>query len=443
MANRLFPVRHVPRSTQLWHELEGESLPWPHAPRFGWECLISHLDLVGEHATQRIVLTIDSADFVTGRARAVITGGGLVSPVTVTADAAVADDEEDATAALAAAITALIPTTLAGVIVSAAEAANTVAINCVPGIGRVSIDFTYEPAQQISVTWGGTLVDGEYSVTISAGQGFDDVTIPNNRAGGSPANAAAMAAAFETTAEGLIATTLADVLARVTTEADAVWWRVMITDSPTRFTAEGVEWEMGGGVPWARLRGWAHPTPAEALAALVEADAVPEHWLDAARAPRWWCDACDGTALLSASLFCRGTHEAPPSHAALVAVASLGVDTLARAEAIVAETWPGRALAWRPMTAAALQKHHADHCAGLDVTPALVFSREMTPPLTNFEWRPAWPEVCPYGGLFGTPDDDRHGVHRAWPALRALAALGLHLVALDASRVVIAVETLA
>jgi hypothetical protein len=243
---------------------------------------------------------------------------------------------------------------------------------------------------------------------------------------------------------------LADVLARVTTEADAVWWRMMLLDSPTRLAAEGVEWQMGQHIPWARLRSWAHPAPAEALAALVEAEALPEHWLAAARAPRWWCAWCKGSGVrgddkTAAAFSCHctaGDTPAPPSHAALVAVASLGRATLARAEAIVAETWPGRALAWRPMTAAALQKHHADHCAGLDVTPALVFSREMTPPLTNFEWRPAWPEVCPYGGLFGTPDDDRHGVHRAWPALRALAALGLHLVALDASRVVIAVEAL-
>jgi hypothetical protein len=194
---------------------------------------------------------------------------------------------------------------------------------------------------------------------------------------------------------------------------------------------------------------WRHDTPAAALESLVAAGLLPEHWTDAARAPRWWCEACEGVGAVfdvwrMRCWRCDGSgHTAlPPSHPALVAVAGLGVDTLARAEAIVAETWPGRALAWRPMTAAALQKHHADHCAGLDVTPALVFSREMTPPLTNFEWRPAWPEVCPYGGLFGTPDDDRHGVHRAWPALRALAALGLHLVALDASRVVIAVEAL-
>jgi hypothetical protein len=244
---------------------------------------------------------------------------------------------------------------------------------------------------------------------------------------------------------------LANVLAVLTTESDAAWWRGVVGRYAPRIDGAVVLGVGRGGAAYdvGRLR---HATPAEALAALVEAEALPEHWLDAARAPRWWavgpcgtCGGCRGGATRWSD-DCDGRSvidlDAPPSHAALVAVTSLGVDTLARAEAIVAETWPGRALVWRVMTAAALQKHHADHCAGLDVTPALVFSREMTPPLTNFEWRPAWPEVCPYGGLFGTPDDDRHGVHRAWPALRALAALGLHLVALDASRVVIAVEAL-
>ena len=46
--------------------------------------------------------------------------------------------------------------------------------------------------------------------------------------------------------------------------------------------------------------------------------------------------------------------------------------------------------------------------------------------------------TCPCGcGAYDTPAN-----HRAWPALRALAAAGLHLVALDAARVVLAVEAL-
>lgn len=202
------------------------------------------------------------------------------------------------------------------------------------------------------------------------------------------------------------------------------------------------------------------PTPAEAHEAAIARGDLPAHWADPARAPRWWCEACDGTGenvsdvderiddygdarlVAAACAECEeeGVNDDPPSIPALVAVAALGVAALARAEAIVAETWPGRALVWRVMTAEALREHHKNHCAGTDVTPALVFSREMTPPLTNFEWRPAWQEVCPYGGGFGTPDDDRYGVHRAWPALRALATMALHLLSLDSARVVLGVE---
>lgn len=106
------------------------------------------------------------------------------------------------------------------------------------------------------------------------------------------------------------------------------------------------------------------------------------------------------------------------------------------------------------MGAAALRKHH-DRASG-DVPPPgasilpLMFSVE-TLTATDVMYRrnsgKSWEERCPYGGDasrggFGTPDDDRHGVHRAWPALRALAALGLHLVALDDARVVLAVESI-
>jgi hypothetical protein len=137
---------------------------------------------------------------------------------------------------------------------------------------------------------------------------------------------------------------------------------MMLTDAPTRLAPEGVEWEMGGGVPWARLRGWAHATPADAIAALVETELLPEHWSDPERAPRWWCEQCQGRGLMAASLAggwmcdaCRShTHTAaPPSHAALVAVASLGVDTLARAEAIAAAHHPR----WWQLSDAARRLH--------------------------------------------------------------------------------------
>lgn len=245
---------------------------------------------------------------------------------------------------------------------------------------------------------------------------------------------------------------LADVLARATTCDDAVWWRMMLLDSPTRLATEGVEWKMGPSIPWARLRGWAHPTPADALAALVEAELLPEHWADDGRAPRWWCERCrtcggKGWIVTSTGDGSHGTLEqencpdcedgsghapAPPSHAALVAVASLGADTLARAEAIVAETWPVRALVWRVMTREALREHHEKMTVSGRGLPVVVSLEETQ--MAGLRWPVSYPR---YSATRVSKD-----AARAWPALRALAALGLHLVALDAARVVLAVEAL-
>lgn len=250
---------------------------------------------------------------------------------------------------------------------------------------------------------------------------------------------------------------LADVLAALATCDDAAWWRMMLLDSPTRLATEGVEWKMGPSIPWARLRGWAHPTPADALAALVEAELLPEHWADDGRAPRWWCERCGGRGLVDAWTtpdgvverdFCGecaeedtdatggwraiGHAPAPPSHAALVAVASLGADTLARAEAIVAETWPVRALVWRVMTREALREHHEKMTVSGRGLPVVVSLEETQ--MAGLRWPVSYPR---YSATRVSKD-----AARAWPALRALAALGLHLVALDAARVVLAVEAL-
>lgn len=240
---------------------------------------------------------------------------------------------------------------------------------------------------------------------------------------------------------------LADVLARATTCDDAVWWRMMLLDSPTRLATEGVEWKMGPSIPWARLRGWAHPTPADALAALVEAELLPEHWADDGRAPRWWSEACrtcggNGWIVTSTGDGSHGTLEqencpdcedgsghapAPPSHDALVAVASLSVDTIARAEAIVAETWPGARLVWRVESAAKLSALRIAQLFNRDAPEAVVAacSIDASGVLHNAARAAA----------------RARGVdHRP---IEALAALGLHLVALDAGRVVLAVEALA
>lgn len=87
---------------------------------------------------------------------------------------------------------------------------------------------------------------------------------------------------------------------------------------------------------------WLHPSPADALGALVEAELLPEHWARAMTAPGWWsqmqCGLCRGDGGdcygCGGDGWKMGATPTPPSHAALVAVASLGVDALARAEAI-------------------------------------------------------------------------------------------------------------
>lgn len=166
---------------------------------------------------------------------------------------------------------------------------------------------------------------------------------------------------------------LAEVLAVVCSDTHcAGWWRAEI--------AAGLRVECGdrgASTPTATVP-WAHATPADTLAALVEAELLPEQWCDPERGPRWWCERCAGVGRVTlrsidgsgdlgsyavmpdarGDLRCDAFDVsgappcgAPPSHPALVAVASLGVDTLARAEAIVAETWRARVV-WRVLEAA-------------------------------------------------------------------------------------------
>ena len=107
----------------------------------------------------------------------------------------------------------LIATTLATAVASVTNVvANEIVITFVAGIGRMTVTTVYTPAQQTTVTWGGTLVDGEYSVRFVSSSPAADVTVDNDRAGGTPANTGAMAVALEAAAEALIATTLAGVL---------------------------------------------------------------------------------------------------------------------------------------------------------------------------------------------------------------------------------------
>lgn len=179
--------------------------------------------------------------------------------------------------------------------------------------------------------------------------------------------------------------------------------------------------------------------------------------------PRWWCEACGGAGTVRCPVERRvvsceacgswndevratvdgpGHTADPPSHAALVAVASLGVERLRAAEGLAQEiaAHAGRRearLAWRVMGREAIEMHHArergawwsrlrEHGGAIDPTLPEVFSTEenISHWRSELRWR------------------SRTMGRAAWPALRALRDLGLHLVALDASRIVLAVEAI-
>lgn len=214
MAN--FPTRYdSPRVPQLWADLGTEKIPWVHTPRFGWACRLTALDLAGAHASQTTTITIPTSGFVSGRLTVTFSGGGLGAPVAITADASTSETEDDLGDNITTAIDSAIATSLAGVVASVTNTtANAPIVVYEAGIGLVSVAVSFTPAQQTTVTWGGTLVDGEYAVRVVVDQqGLQaDEEIANNRAGGTPANVNAMAAAFETAAEALIPGNLADIL---------------------------------------------------------------------------------------------------------------------------------------------------------------------------------------------------------------------------------------
>jgi len=223
--------------------------------------------------------------------------------------------------------------------------------------------------------------------------------------------------------------------------------------------------EFTGVVPWA------HASPAEAVEALATARLWPWEIGDE-RAPRWWCEECEGTGRAQepgpprgrVCLCCgvpadelaaapRGIgHVAdPPSLAALVAVASLGRPLLQRITHTLVP-WIARAagcpdarVVWRVMGLEALLRHHevtAREGDGWGCVYVSSHEHERARRPQSFGGQPAWPNACPWPSLAQ--------VDAAWPALRTLAVgdgetpqpTGVHLVALDASRIVLAVEAI-
>lgn len=223
---------------------------------------------------------------------------------------------------------------------------------------------------------------------------------------------------------------LAEVLGAMT-EREASWWRswlasphlcgrVSIGDGGASFCVRP-DWRRAGVTYELR---WTHPTPAEAVEALHSRGLWPWPPGDDG-APAWWCEVCSCGSPSCAA----GVMDTPPSHAAHVSVARLGADRLRAIEELTRVLRDhagcvGARLVWRVMTHRAIRDHHeriallsCAHAGDLATMP-------MSDLLCVAASRSAWSGESS-GGL---------------PALRDLHRLGVHLVALDARCIVLAVE---
>lgn len=197
--------------------------------------------------------------------------------------------------------------------------------------------------------------------------------------------------------------------------------------------------------PWyVEPRPWRHADPRDAAEALVACGLLPAHWSDPERSPRWWaddrwewqpCGRCQASGTTqgggSVCATCGGTGgcqasaiDEAPSMPALVAVACLGRDVLARLESLVAEAWPGAVLVWRVMASSRIEAHHRQSDGVGDLSLSRVFSHEkrrFAEP-GRFGGEPAWGAACPWRWR-GQPE-----IERAWPYLCEINRVGVHLI---------------
>lgn len=196
-------------------------------------------------------------------------------------------------------------------------------------------------------------------------------------------------------------------------------------------------------------------SPAAAVEVLSERGLWP--WAPGdANAPRWFCEMCQGTRLVgggwvgteyqdtdlcetcgredldaTGGVTADGTTADPPSLAALVAVASRGPETLRGVAELVRELRAvtrgetGATLVWRVMTQEALKEHHE--------------RRRSATVRRGGEFLCATFSACVLSGEWAEAEDIYGTDHRP---LHALADCGVHIVAGDKTRVVIAVEAL-
>lgn len=236
---------------------------------------------------------------------------------------------------------------------------------------------------------------------------------------------------------------LPNVLARVTTCDDAEWWRGVAARHAFRFDGDTVLGVVSSGVMYdvGRLRRMGH---VDAVEELVAAGILPEHWLDAARAPRWWCERCEGSGTIVGWTACEccGDGSCPctwgsgdevppePSRGELVAVSSLGAAAVARAEAVVAETWPRARLVWR-VNGARRIRSEAAACVSFGPFGAAADGATFISSLALVQ-----PELVEESLRW-------HGHSRGARAGAALGAIGLHVAGFDGHEVTIAVRSVA
>lgn len=250
-------------------------------------------------------------------------------------------------------------------------------------------------------------------------------------------------------------------------------------------TTELLPWGAGASllvsgvkVPFGIAR-WLHASPAEAVEALATARLWP--WDPGDDPTRWWCERCGGSGFMVCDWesgerdFCDRCAEEdpeatggfralghtadPPSHAALVAVASLGAPMLVRYVALAGEIaraagCEGARVVWRVMGREALKDHDRRTAEKWNVIDASEISdAEDVVGLASVSHRVAAPQsLSEYlaGWASETAELLRENTKRSIPALRSLAVgddetprpTGVHLVALDVSRIVLAVEAI-
>ena len=148
---------------------------------------------------------------------------------------------------------------------------------------------------------------------------------------------------------------LADVLACLTEEGSAEWWRAFLSDQQVRICAGRVEVFAESHDRWCRLRAWRFGDAAEALEALEAAGLAPEddgrrQWahfvcyecgLRRAPAPPRICPRCSSSERLTRP------SKSPLDVASLAVVASLGVPGWRRAEELARVVEHDAAVAWR------------------------------------------------------------------------------------------------